>query len=173
MSSFDPPVDRYCWGDSRQRASGVTELRLPECVIPKTEPWQSKTKAEPHKTATRHPHSKEREGSVYENEEQARIEGLPFEWGLLSQQALSQVCFKNNGPNHKDHLEIVGRGNERLAGPAGSWPISGFRPTSRRPTRKIRTMALTNSQLRPILPTKSHLRPLSRRKCRFKAVLAR
>ncbi|EGZ74162.1 hypothetical protein NEUTE2DRAFT_34314, partial [Neurospora tetrasperma FGSC 2509] len=42
------------------------------------------------------------------------IERLPFEGGLLSQQAHSQVCFKNNGPNHKDRLELMGRGNSAV-----------------------------------------------------------
>ncbi|KAK1775758.1 hypothetical protein QBC45DRAFT_334554, partial [Copromyces sp. CBS 386.78] len=41
--------------------------------------------------------------------EQTQIERLPFEGGLLSQQAHSQVSFKNNGPNHKDRLELMGR----------------------------------------------------------------
>ncbi|KAK3338582.1 hypothetical protein B0H65DRAFT_502767, partial [Neurospora tetraspora] len=49
-----------------------------------------------------------------ETQEQTQIERLPFEGGLLSQQAHNQVCFKNNGPNHKDHLELIGRGNSAV-----------------------------------------------------------
>lgn len=45
-------------------------------------------------------------------EEQTQIERLPFEGGLLSQQAHSQVRFENKGPNHRDHLELKGRGDK-------------------------------------------------------------